>query len=129
MKKYKILIVEDERMLAEMMKRNFLEGQFTVRTCYNGSDALALVTADLPDLIILDVMIPGMDGWEILSKIKSDPHTASVPVIICTGKDSVQDVERSYRAGAQAYLIKPFSFQTLLKKVAAVLDIEKLLND
>ena len=129
MKKYKIMIVEDDRQLADLTKINFPQEQFIVKTCYNGPDALKEVDRDRPDLIVLDVMMPGMDGWEVLLKLKSDPKTSSTPVIMCTAKDGLGDVEKSFNFGAQSYVIKPIVFTKLLKKVAAVLDIEKLLNE
>ncbi len=128
MKQYKILVVEDERMLAEIMMDKLTDHGFSARVCYNAPEALAAVASDRPDLILMDVVIPGMDGWELLSKLKSQPVTASIPVIMCTGKDSIDDINKSYRSGAQAYVIKPYSYPILIKKIAAVLDIEKLLG-
>ena len=128
-KKYNILVVDDERPLAEMICMNFPKDQFSVKACFNGWDALEEIRQNRPDLVVLDVMMPDIDGWQILQKLKSDPSTSSIPVILCTAKDSLEDVEKSYQYGAQSYLIKPIVFNRLLKKVAAILDIEKLLSD
>jgi len=129
MKKYSILFVEDDRQLSELAGLNFLKHQFTFRPCYNGPEALKEVSKERPDIIILDVMMPSMTGWEVLQKLKSQPETSSIPVIICTGRDGREDVEKSFNFGAQAYIIKPIVFANLLKKVAAVLDIEELLHE
>ena len=129
MKKYNILIVDDERPLAEMTRMNFPQDQFNAKTCFNGADALKEIMENPPDLVVLDVMMPDLDGWEVLQKLKSNSKTSSIPVIMCTAKDGLEDVEKSYQCGAQSYIIKPFAFDRLLKKIAAILDIEKLLSD
>ncbi len=128
MRKYKILIVEDEQLLADITRMNFPADRFTAKVCYNGPDALKEVTRDRPDLILLDIMMPGMDGWEVLLKLKSNPKTSAIPIIMCTAKDGLVDVEKSFKYGAQAYVIKPIVFGKLLKKVAAILNIEELLS-
>lgn len=128
MKKYKILLVEDERPLADMTKMNFPQDQFDVRVAYSGMDALKEISKNRPDLVVLDIMMPGMDGWEVLLKLKSEPKTSTIPVIMCTAKDGLGDVEKSFKYGAQAYVIKPIVFSKLLKKIAAILNIESLLK-
>lgn len=129
MNKFKILVVDDERPLADMTCINFPTDQFIAQACYSGEEALNEVRKSPPDLIVLDITMPGMDGWEVLLKLKSDPKTSSIPVVMCTARDGLVDVEKSFHYGAQSYIIKPFVFAKLLKKVAAILDIEKLLVD
>lgn len=129
MKTYKILIIDDDRQLADLIKLNFPIDKFACRTCNSGQEGLEAIGADRPHLIILDVVMPRMDGWDVLAKIKENPENAAIPVIMCTGRDSVNDVERSFAMGAQAYIMKPIVFSSLLKKVAAILNIEQLLND
>lgn len=128
MKRYDILVIEDDRRLADLYQINFSEQQFQVRLAYSGEDGLKEVQARRPDLIILDVLLPGIDGWEVLSRLKADLHTASIPVILCTGQDDLDAIERSFQAGAQAYILKPIQFSKLVLKVAAVLDIEEVLH-
>ena len=127
-KKYKILIVEDDHQLAELTKINFPQEHFSVRTSYDGADALEEVGKERPDLMVLDVMMPGMNGWDVLLKLKSNPQTSAIPVIMCTAKDGLSDVEKSFNYGAQAYVIKPVIFTKLLNKIAVILDIEKLIK-
>ena len=129
MKKYKILIVEDERQLAEITRMSFQQDQFEARVSHSGEEALKEVTRERPDLIVLDLIMPGMDGWTVLSRLKSDPATSSIPVVVCTGKEDPGDVDKSFRFGAQAYIMKPLHFGKLIRKVAAILDIEQLLNE
>ena len=129
MRKYKILIVDDERPLAEMIRLNFPEEQFDARTCYSGKEAIEEALSFRPDVLILDVMMGGMDGWEVLSALKANPRTAAIPVIMCTAKDDPKDVEKSFQYGAQSYVIKPINFTKLMTKVSAVLDTEELLKD
>ena len=129
MRKYKILIVEDERQLAEITRISFPEDQFIAKACNSGDEALKEIEGNKPDLIVLDILMPGTDGWTVLSRLKSDPKTSSIPVVVCTGKEDPGDVEKSFRFGAQAYIMKPIHFGKLIKKVAAILDIEKLLSD
>jgi DNA-binding response OmpR family regulator len=129
MKKYDILVIEDDRRLSDLYLINFSTERFSVRIAYTGEEGLASVRQKRPDLIILDVILPGMDGWSVLSTLKADAATASIPVIMCTGQADVEDIEKSFKSGAQSYIIKPILFSKLVKKVAAILDIEEILHD
>lgn len=129
MHKYKILIVEDEEFLAYMIRISFPTDQFIAKACTSGKDALEELGKDRPDLIVLDIMMPKMDGWEVLQKLKSDSRTSSIPVVMCTARDNLIDVEKSFRYGAQSYIVKPIDFKKLLKKIAVILDIEKLMGE
>ena len=129
MKKYKILIVDDERSFAEMIRLNFQPEQFDARTCHSGKDALLEAERDRPDVMILDIMMGGMDGWGVLSALRANPKTASIPVIMLTAKDGSEDVKKSFQYGAQSYITKPINFTKLMAKVSAVLDTEELLKD
>ena len=129
MKKYKILIVDDERPLAELIRINFPAENFEARSVYTGKEALSEAEAWHPDIMILDVMIADMDGWEILQALRKNPKTAATPVIMCTARDGPEDVEKSFKHGAQSYIIKPINFPKLMMKVSAILDTEELLKD
>ena len=129
MKKYKILIIDDERQLADLTKLNFPEDQFITETCYNGTDGIIAAQKNKPDLILLDVVMPIMDGWDTLLKLRDNPETINIPIIMCTGKDSLRDIDKSFRYGAQAYVMKPVIFKQLLSKVIAILKIESSLHD
>ncbi|OGR89764.1 MAG: hypothetical protein A3A86_04610 [Elusimicrobia bacterium RIFCSPLOWO2_01_FULL_60_11] len=128
MKKIKVLIVDDERPLAELIRINFDPAKFEARACYSGRDALKEAGSDRPDLILLDVTMGDMSGWEVLTLLKADPKTAAVPVIMCTALDGPEDIEQSFRRGAQSYIIKPIDFPKLMQKLSAILDLERLLE-
>jgi CheY-like chemotaxis protein len=116
----KILIVEDHPTMREAM-RLVLEGEgFQIDEASDGSSALARVQDDPPDLVFLDMNIPGSSGAEVLASIKADPATQAVRVIIVTA-DGEEGRERAIRLGADEYFTKPFSPITLLKTVERVL--------
>jgi len=124
MKIYKVLFVEDDQNISEMVCLSFPKNQFTVKPAFDGREALALVKKDRPDIILLDVMMPVMDGWETLLKLKSVSTTKDIPVMMCTSKDSMADVEKSFNFGAQGYVIKPIDIDKLLRKIRAILKID-----
>ena len=78
------------------------------------------VKSAVPDLIVLDAMMPDMDGWATLQTLKASPTTASIPVIMCTAKDTMGDVERGFTSGASAYVTKPLDLQRFLGKVESL---------
>ena len=126
---HKILIVEDDPELAQLTQINFPKDRFDVSVAHDGVAALHGCGQNKPDLIILDVIMPVKDGWETLIDLKAQDETSSIPVIMCTAKDSHRDIDKSFHYGAQAYVMKPIQFPILLKKVAAILNIEDLLHD
>jgi CheY-like chemotaxis protein len=114
----KILVVEDEpenRLLIGMVLTT--EG-YQVIPAVDGADALARMAQELPDLILLDLMMPQMNGFEVLERLRADPATASVPVIVLTALAQERDIERAVSSGAQGYVIKPFEPDELLKHIS-----------
>jgi DNA-binding response OmpR family regulator len=124
----KILIVDDDEQLARLTQLNLPKDQFDSDICFSAQAALKHLKEVMPDLIIMDVTMPEMDGWQTLAILKSEQETARIPVIMCTGKNNPRDIEKSFFYGAEAYVVKPIHFPTLLKKIASVLNIENLLN-
>lgn len=114
-----ILIIEDEEKTAAYLKKGLSENGFVTDTALNGKDGLTLTASSEYDLIILDVMLPGVDGWEIMSSLRKAGRTT--PVLFLTAKDSVQDRVKGLELGADDYLIKPFAFSELLARVRTVL--------
>ncbi|HVF11101.1 MAG TPA: response regulator [Abditibacteriaceae bacterium] len=110
----KILAVDDEKHIVRLVQVNLEKEGFEVVTAGNGREALEKVAADQPDLIVLDVMMPEMDGFEALKKLKEDPETASIPVIMLTAKAQDKDVFEGWKSGADLYLTKPFNPQELI---------------
>lgn len=116
----KILIVDDsptERYyLTAMLERN----GFTVTTAENGEDAMAKIRADRPELILMDVVMPGANGFQVTRAIARDPELADVPIIICSTKNQETDRIWGLRQGARDYLVKPVDQEQLLARIASL---------
>ncbi len=115
----KLLIVEDEPKTGAYMKRGLAEAGFTVDLATDGLDGLHLGLAEAYDLIILDVMLPGLDGWQVLQTLRKAGR--ETPVLFLTAKDSVDDRVKGLELGADDYLVKPFAFAELLARVRTLL--------
>src|SRR5690242_8984446 len=115
MEKDRILVVEDEESLLKLETILFTSKGYDVTGVKDGSAALAEVARSAPDLVVLDVMLPGMDGFEVCRTIKKDPATSWIPVVMLTAKKSSQDLERGRVAGADAYITKPFKSVKVLE--------------
>ena len=118
MRPAKILVVDHEPHLVKLVRSNLEAQHFKVITAMDGMSGLAMVEKEGPDLVILDIMLPGMDGFDILQKIR---EFSSVPVIMLTAKDQDVDVVKGLQLGADDYVKKPFSVHELLARVEAVL--------
>jgi two-component system alkaline phosphatase synthesis response regulator PhoP len=117
----KILVVDDN-IDSIMILRSILESQgYTVRTAQSGADALALLASEIPDLVLLDVMMPQMSGIEVLERIKTTHATSRVPVIMVTAKIQDEDVLTGYQHGADYYITKPCTAKQLLYGISLVL--------
>jgi DNA-binding response OmpR family regulator len=117
----KIWIVEDEPDIADLIEHNLRKERFEVKTFYDGESFLNSLRYDLPDLVVLDLMLPGVDGLEICKMMRADRRTKSVPIIILTAKGSEADIVLGLELGADDYVVKPFSVRELLARVKAVL--------
>jgi two-component system alkaline phosphatase synthesis response regulator PhoP/two-component system response regulator VicR len=109
----KILAVDDERHIVRLVQVNLEREGYTVVTAYDGKEALEKVEAEQPDLIVLDVMMPYMDGFEVLQNLKKNQATREIPVIMLTAKAQDADVFRGWQSGVDCYLTKPFNPQEL----------------
>jgi DNA-binding response OmpR family regulator len=121
---YRALVVDDERdfrhLMTMFLKRSGLP--FEVDAVANGAEALAHVAADPPDLILLDVMMPEMDGIELCRRLRANERTRAIPVLMLTALDEVADRTRGFLAGADDYLAKPFDRGELLARVRRILE-------
>lgn len=115
----KILTVEDEPKTGDYLRQGLSEAGFTVDLARNGADGLHLALTGDHDLVILDVMLPGMDGWQVLETLRRAGR--KVPVLFLTARDDVDDRVRGLEAGADDYLVKPFAFAELLARVRTLL--------
>lgn len=117
MEKNKILVVEDEESLLKLESILFASKGYAVTGFREGGAALEAILASPPDLVLLDVMLPGIDGFEVCRAIKANPRTSSIPVVMLTAKKSSLDLERGRVAGADAYVTKPFKSARLLEVI------------
>ncbi len=117
----KILLVEDEEALREVVTFNVQNAGHTIVGIDNANDALMLLEDFLPDLILLDIMLPGLKGDQFLTLIRANQKFVQIPVIIISAKSSEGDIVRILEAGADDYLTKPFSMKVLLAKIMVVL--------
>ncbi len=117
----KIVIVEDEPDILEVISYNLRREGFQVYAAFNGTIGEAIINKELPDLVILDLMLPGKNGLEICRNIKKNPETENILVIMLTAKGEEKDIVLGLNAGADDYIIKPFSPKELIARVRAVL--------
>ncbi len=131
MAKENILIVDDEEDVLELVRYNLDKNGYNTETATTGEEALAKARAKLPDLVILDLMLPGIDGLEVCKKLKSDVKTQYIPVIMLTAKGEEADIVTGLELGADDYVTKPFSPKVLVARVRRILhrtiarDLEK----
>ena len=110
----KILVIEDEARTAEYLLKGLTESGFVVDIAANGMDGAHLASEVRYDLILLDVMLPGADGWSVIKMIR---QKSDVPVLFLTARDDVADRVRGFELGADDYLVKPFAFAELLARI------------
>ncbi len=117
----RILLVDDEPDIRYITKRMLeKEGHEIIEAC-DGEECLQKLESEKPDLILLDVMMPGLKGWEVCRKIKAEEKTRSIPVVMFTVRTSEEDLEESRKCGAEAHINKPFEREELLRVVNRVL--------
>jgi len=120
-KRSKILLVDDEIDTLLPLKRSLEVEDYIVVGAGNGPEALIKAKTEIPDIILLDLMMPEMDGYEVCEKLKKDPVTKNIPVIILTAKDAVRDKVKGLDIGADDYVTKPFNLNELKARVKSVL--------
>ena len=119
--KPKILVVDDEQNIVDLISIVLRGEGYDVETALNGLEALKKLQKNLPALVILDVNMPQLDGWSVLSSIRATEETRALPVLMCTNKDLVSDVERAEVLGATGYIPKPFEIERVVRKVKQIL--------
>lgn len=121
MEQRKILVVEDEESLLKLESILLTTRGYKVSGVTDGLKAMEEIGRERPDLVLLDIMIPGIDGFEVCRRIKADPATASLPVVMLTAKKSSADQGRGMEAGADAYVTKPFKSGKIIEIVEGLL--------
>ena len=121
MAKEKILIVEDEEDILELVTFNLSKEGYQIIGALSGEDAVQKIKSEIVDLVILDLMLPGIDGLEVAKRLQSDPKTKQVPIVMLTAKGEEADIVTGLELGADDYITKPFSPKVLIARVRAVL--------
>lgn len=121
MNKKEILVVEDEADILEIIRFNLAREGFAINVAVNGAQALKMIARSRPDMVLLDLMLPGVDGLEVCRLLKRDMRTAGIPIIMVSAKGEESDVVSGLELGAADYIVKPFSMKVLLARVRAVL--------
>lgn len=117
----RVIVVEDERDLADLMVYNLAKAGFMASAVHDGPSAVAAITASPPDLIVLDVMLPGISGLDVARQVRTHPRSGKVPILMLTAKADEGDQVAGLSVGADDYVTKPFSMKVLLARVAALL--------
>ena len=118
--KKKILVVDDEDDILQFLELVLREKGYDVVTAAGGQEALTRAQIEKPDLVLLDIMMPQMDGWEVLKLLRVDEETASIPVAMLSARTEAKDRVQGLQEGAIDYICKPFALQELLEKVGTI---------
>lgn len=117
-----ILVVEDYNLTRKMIKKMLEKGtDWVIQEAQDGQKAIDILDKKLPDLIILDIMMPNMDGFEFIRKVKLDPKINRIPILILTGLNSTEDEKKGLQSGADDYLVKPIKMDTLISRCKKLL--------
>ncbi|MCX6791262.1 MAG: response regulator [Candidatus Gribaldobacteria bacterium] len=118
----RVLIIEDDKFLRELMSKKLSSEGFETIEAVDGESGIKKMKEEKPDMALLDLILPGIDGFEVLAKVKEDPATASIPVVILSNLGQREDVEKGLKLGATDYLVKAhFTPNEIIKKVRDVL--------
>lgn len=126
--KKKILIVDDDSNVVALLTMALTGKNYHTLGAYDGFQAISIAKREKPDIIILDLMLPEMDGYEVIKVLKSDPETADIPVITITGRNEPADAEKTRELGIKEYLLKPFTTKTLLDELDHIIENDKTQN-
>jgi two-component system, cell cycle response regulator DivK len=118
----KILLVEDNEMNRDMLSRRLLRNGFEVSVAVDGQEGVDLVRSELPDLVLMDLSLPIMDGWEATRQLKADEQTRAIPIIALTAHAMAGDREKALEAGCDEYDTKPIELPRLLEKITALIE-------
>ncbi len=118
---YKVLIIEDDEIVSRTIKRSLRSEDYLVTTASSGVEGLKTARSNLPDLVILDVIMPGMDGYTVCREMRSDIKLSDVPILFLTAKIKDEDKIEGFNAGADDYLCKPFNIDELILRVRAII--------
>ena len=125
-RKRSVLVIDDNEDIRHLLTLVLENAGFTVLTGIDGADGLAQTRSAKPDLILLDAMMPGLNGFEVLEKIRNDRDTKinSIPILMLTSRSSVEDIDKAIDLGATSYVVKPFRPEKLVQKVNSIFESE-----
>ncbi|MGB9775235.1 MAG: response regulator transcription factor [Anaerolineae bacterium] len=118
----RILVAEDEKDIRELIAFTLRFAGFDVLLATNGAEAVEVAEAERPDLVILDVRMPRMSGYEACRRLKENPHTASLPVVFLSAKGQDSEIQQGLESGAEEYILKPFAPDELIQQVRDILN-------
>jgi two-component system, OmpR family, alkaline phosphatase synthesis response regulator PhoP len=119
--KCRVLLVDDDEQILHSLRVYLELENYQVRTAGNGREALDRLREELPEILILDIMMPELDGYQVLEKLKENPEMSDLPVIMLTAKGQDVDVLKGYKMGAASYMTKPFNLNELVENIELVL--------
>ncbi|MBC7253544.1 MAG: response regulator [Actinobacteria bacterium] len=119
---YRVLVVDDDPMVTRLVRINLELENFEVEEAWDGKTAMRMMRENRPDLLVLDIMMPQMDGWEILKLVREDEQLHDLPVVVLTAKVQEEDIARGWRMGADGYIVKPFNPVILADALRKVLE-------
>ncbi len=120
-KKRKVLIVDDDRGMLSSLRIIFSKSGYKVFTSLNGEEGLRLAEEVKPDIMLLDIMLPDINGYEVCKILKDEKKTSKIKIILITGKSGMKDVDKGFEKNADGYIIKPFDNEVLLDKCSEIL--------
>ena len=123
--KNRVLLVDDDKQILNSLRVYLELENYEVFTASNGQEALEKVTGNKPEILVLDIMMPEMDGFEVLETIKKNEELSSIPVIMLTAKGQPVDVLKGYKMGASSYMTKPFNLNELVENIELILNPEE----
>ncbi|MEP7285761.1 MAG: response regulator [Chloroflexota bacterium] len=121
----KLLIVDDEPYTVDMLETFLQINGFETVGAFNGEDGLVMIQVEQPEIVILDLMLPDIEGYVVCERIRSHPQSASLPVLILSARNESASKERAMAAGADAYMVKPVQFQLLLTELRRLLELKR----
>ncbi len=120
-----ILLVDDDIFLVDIMAFTFKQSGFEIIKAHNGKEALEVIAKESIDLILTDIMMPVMDGFELAKNIKENPNIKHLPIIFLTAKSNIEDKNKGFSLGINDYVVKPFNLKDLVSRINKVLDENK----
>lgn len=121
----KILVIDDERVMTQLLKVELEKEGYKVSVAYDGKSGLEKIKIDSPDLVILDVIMPTLDGYRVLKILKEDPATKNIPVIMLTVKGFDEEIQKGLDLGADEYMPKPFHPGLLIKRIKNIIELKR----